>query len=147
MNQADFFEVAGYFANPIRNTRIEIEARQKTITNYAPTYLAKTGLPLPTTGSDAVYILPDDANKWSRETRLYFTCADKSALPAIIAGLETGGGRHGYGKWNQRLNSNDIIDELFDCGFVIGEPQNEASIRSNVPSSSMVDFDRGYNLP
>jgi hypothetical protein len=35
MNRNDFFEIAGYFANPIRNCRIEIEARTNTINNYS----------------------------------------------------------------------------------------------------------------
>lgn len=146
MNKADFFEAVGYFANPRRNTRIEVEARQRTINNYAPTYLAQTGLPLPVT-NDAVCILPDDANKWGREMRIYFTRTDRSVLPNIIAGLETGGGRFGYDKWNQRLNNKDIIDELFDYKYVIGEPQDEVAIRLSVPAGSVTDFDRGYNLP
>lgn len=146
MTHADLFETAGYFANPIRNSRIEIEARQKTITAYGAAYFTLTGTNLPV-GSDAVYILPDNANKWGREMRLYFVCADRSMLPLAIAGLETEGGRPGYEMWNQRLNNKDIIDELLHYKFVIGNPQDEAAIRASIPTLYIADFDRGYNLP
>lgn len=146
MTQAELFEVAGYFANPIRNTRIEIEAKQRTLANYSPAYLAQTGQPL-LIPSDAVTSLSNEANKWGREMRLYFSHPNTSALPTSIINLVTVGGRPGYDQWSDRLNSKDIIDELFDYGFLIGHPQNEIVIRARIPSAYLSDFNRGYSIP
>jgi len=77
--------------------------------------------------------------------RLYFTCGDTNTVPTVVAGKMTVGGRPGYDKWNQRLNSKEIIDVLFEGGFLLGYPQNSAVIRTRVPLSNMTDFDRGFN--
>jgi hypothetical protein len=144
MTRQEFFQAAGYFANPIRNTRIEIEARAKTINNYNPTYVALTGAPIPI-GSDSVYILPDNANKWGREMRLYFNESNQAGTPHLVSQLMTVGGRPGYAIWNQRLNSKDIIDELFEIGFTLSHPQDLARIQALIPAADQNDFNYGYN--
>jgi len=144
MNRQEFFEIAGYFSNPVRNTRIEIEARQTTINNYNATYQRLTGQPLPI-GTDSVYVLPDDADKWGREMRLYFTCTNQVTVPLILTGLMTVGGRHGYDLWDQRLNSKDIIDELFAIGFLLGHPQDLVAIQALIPAADLVAFNYGFN--
>lgn len=144
MTRQQFFEIAGYFANPIRNTRIEIEARQNTINAYNPTYQILTGTPLPI-GHDSVYILPNNADKWGREMRLYFTNTNAATIPALVNHWMTVGGRPGYDLWDQRLNSKDIIDELFAFGFTIGHPQNLANIQALIPPEDLADFNNGYN--
>lgn len=144
MTRQEFFETAGYFANPIRNTRIEIEARENTVNNYAPTYLAKTGSAIPV-GTDSVYVLANDADKWGREMRLYFTCTNAGTVPQFIRNLMTVGGRPGYDLWDQRLNSRDVIDELFDIGFRLGDPQILAQIQAAIPAADRANFDIGFN--
>lgn len=144
MTRKEFFETAGYFANPIRNTRIEIEARQNTINAYDPTYNALTGTPIPI-GTDFVYVLPNNADKWGREMRLYFTITNTATVPNLISQLMTVGGRPGYDLWDQRLNSKDIIDELFGIGFTLGHPQNLAQIQALIPAADLNDFNDGFN--
>jgi hypothetical protein len=144
MTRQEFFETAGYFANRIRNTRIEIEARQNTINNYIPTYSTLTGAPLPI-GEDSIYILPNNADKWGREMRLYFTCTNAARVPQLVGALMTVGGRPGYDLWDQRLNSKDIIDELFVIGFRLGHPQNLAGIQALIPAADLTHFNRGFN--
>jgi|ERR1017187_851407 hypothetical protein len=144
MTRQEFFETAGYFANPIRNTRIEIEARQITINNYSSAYSILTGSPIPI-NDDSVYILPNDADKWGREMRLYFTCTNAATVPQLVTGLMTVGGRHGYDLWNQRLNNNDILDELFAIGFQLGHPQNLVGIQALIPAADLADFNSGFN--
>jgi hypothetical protein len=146
MTRQQFFEVAGYFANPNRNTRIEIEARQNTITAYNPTYQALTGAAIPL-GADSVYVLPNNADKWGREMRLYFSLTNAANLPNLINQLMTVGGRPGYDLWDQRLNSKDIIDELFEIGFTLGDPQNVTNIRALIPAADLADFNNGFNIP
>lgn len=144
MTRQEFFKIAGYFTNPIRNTRIEIEARQTTINNYAPHYLAKTGLNFPF-GADSVTALANNADKWGREMRLYFTNTNQAGIPHLVQQVMTGGGRPGYDLWDQRVNSKDIIDELFAIGFTLGEPQNQARIGALVPAADLTDFNNGFN--
>jgi len=144
MTRQQFFEIAGYFANPIRHSRIEIEARENTINNYASYYLAKTGLKLPL-HTDSVTILANDANKWGREMRLYFIVTNEEQTPALVKEWMTVGGRPGYELWTQRLNSKDIIDELFEVGFILGYPQNVERIRALISEEDMVCFNIGFD--
>jgi len=144
MIRKEFFEIAGYFANPTRNTRIEIEARQNTINSYDPTYTALTGSPIPI-GTDSVYVLPNDADKWGREMRLYFAVTNAASIPNLVNQWMTVGGRPGYDVWDKRLNSKDIIDELFGIGFTLGHPQNLAQIQVLIPAADQNDFDNGFN--
>lgn len=144
MTRQQFFEIAGYFANPIRNTRIEIEARQNTINAYNPTYQALTGTPIPI-GDDSVYVLPNIADKWGREMRLYFTVTNAATIPTLVNQWMTVGGRPGYDLWDQRLNSKDVIDGLFEFGFTLGHPQNLANIQALIPPGDLADFNTGYN--
>lgn len=144
MDRKEFFETAGYFANPIRNTRIEIEARQSTIDSFNTIFTTLTGTPIPI-GSDSVFILPENADKWGREMRLYFKLTDHGSVPYLIGKLMTIGGRPGYDIWNQRLNSKDIIDELFAIGFTFGHPQNVGRIQGFIPTADMNNFMNGFN--
>ena len=146
MTRHEFFEIAGYFANPTRNTRIEIEATQNVINNYRPSYLAKTGIQLPI-GTDSVYQLPNNADKWGREMRLYFTVINQAAIPQPIVQVMTVGGRPGYDAWDFRVNSKDIIDDLFDIGFTLGDPQNLGRIQGFIPTADLNDFNSGFNIP
>lgn len=146
MTRSEFFEMAGYFANPARNTRIELEAKQNTINSYNAAYIAKTGESIPVR-SDSVYILSNNADKWGREMRLYFTVTHYRNIPRLITQFMTVGGRPGYDIWNQRLNSIEIIDQLLDVGFRLGHPQDINLIRGSIPVAHINDFDNGFNIP
>ncbi len=143
MTKQEFFEIAGYFANPIRITRIEIEGRQITINNYAIRYLNETGLQFPF-GTDSITSLPDNANKRGREMRIYFS--SQSMIPPIITHLMTVGGRPGYDEWDKRLNSRDIIDDLISIGFVLGNPQSLSRIQGHISAFDLNDFNNGFNM-
>jgi hypothetical protein len=146
MTRNEFYQIVGYFANPSRNTRIEIEAKRNTITKYVPVYQTLSGNQFPI-GNDTVYVLDDTADKWGREMRLYFTAGDINAIPPIIDNLKTGGGRPGYDLWNYRLNHRDIIDDLFSVGFSLQYPQDFNQIQSKVASSDLPAFNLGFNAP
>ncbi|RDB03838.1 hypothetical protein [Runella aurantiaca] len=146
MTRQEFFEIVGYFANPIRDVRIEIEAREITITNYNQAYMSQTGTPIPI-GSDAVTILSNNANKWGREMRVYFICTDHETTPDSLDELMTSNNRPGYEKWTNRLNSRSIIDDLIGLGFRIGGPQNLENIQGHIDPQDLNDFNSGFNKP
>lgn len=144
MTNQNFFELAGYFANPIRNTRIEIEAKESVINSYKETYENLTGTSLPIR-TDSVVTLPNNADKWGREMRLYFSCTNAGSVPQSVNDQMTVGGRPGYDDWNKRLNSGDIIDRLFEYGFRLGHPQHLGTIKALVPDKFLKDFQRGFD--
>ncbi len=144
MTNQDFFELVGYFANPIRNTRIEIEAKESIINAYKETYKNLTGTSLPTR-TDSVVTLPNNADKWGREMRLYFSCTNSESTPQSVSNQMTVAGRPGYEDWNKRLNSGDIIDRLFEYGFRLGHPQHQGNIEAQIPEKFLKDFQRGFD--
>lgn len=144
MTNQNFFELAGYFANPIRNTRIEIEAKKSVIDNYNETYEKLTGESIPIR-PDYVVILSNNADKWGMEMRLYFFCANTKSVPQLVNDQMTVNGRPGYENWNKRLNSIEIINNLFALGFRIGQPQNDELIKNRIPEEFLSDFQRGYD--
>ena len=143
MTDQDFFELAGYFANPIRSTRIEIEAKENILNDYKAIYKDLTGNSLPI-GADSVVKLPNNADKWGREMRLYFSLTNEDNTPQSVDKQMTVGGRPGYDTWNKRLNSRDIIDRLFEYGFRLGDIQDLDSIQSLIPVEFEEDFQRGF---
>lgn len=145
MTDQNFFELAGYFANPIRSTRIEIEAKEDVLNGYKIVYKNLTGDSLPI-GTDSVVKLPNSADKWGREMRLYFSLTEEENTPLSISKQMTGGGRPGYDTWNKRLNSRDIIDRLFEYGFKLGDIQDLDSIQSLIPVEFETDFQRGFRV-
>lgn len=144
MANQDFFELVGYFANPIRKTRIEIEAKESIINTYKETYKNLTGTSLPTK-TDSVVTLSNNADKWGREMRLYFSCTNAESVPKSVNDQMTVGGRPGYDDWNKRLNSGDIIDRLFEYGFRLGHPQHLGSIEALIPEKFLKDFQKGFD--
>lgn len=52
----------------------------------------------------------------------------------------------GTGRILYRLNCNDLISKMLDLGFVMGETQNSAAIRQNIPVNQQHNYDNGVNL-
>lgn len=146
MTRNEFYQIVGYLANPIRNTRIEIEAKQSTLTRYSAVYQVLSGLQL-SLGSETIFILDEDADKWGREMRVYFTVNDANSIPSVLNALKTKGGRPGYDLWNFRLNNRDIVDDLFSVGFSLDYPQNHPNIQAQVHPADLAAFNLGYNAP
>lgn len=99
MNQNDFFEILGFLVNPIRNSRVELEAKTDVINRYQPIYRALTGFVLPNP-SPFVTELPNGANKRGKELRLYFN-ADVN-IPVELNIKKTSNNRHGYDAWMEK---------------------------------------------
>jgi hypothetical protein len=146
MNNSDLIELAGYLANPVRRTRIEIEAKQSKITEYDNTYHTMTGFRLPV-NSSSVTILDDSADKWGVESRIYFVMAEHDVLPPSVQEIITSCNRPdaSYEIYTTRLNNKAVIEKLFNVGFLVGDVQDEDRIRSMVGNEANVDFERGFN--
>ncbi len=52
----------------------------------------------------------------------------------------------GVGNTLYRLNCNDLVVAMQSLGFVIGQTQDSAAIRNNIPANQQVNYDRGVNL-
>lgn len=146
MNNSDLFELAGYLANPVRRTRIELEAKQSKITEYDNKYFEVTGFRLPV-DSSSVTILDDGADKWGVESRIYFVMAEHDVLPQSVQEITTSCNRPdtSYEIYTTRLNNKAVIEKLFNFGFVVGDVQYEDRIRSMIDNEASIDFERGFN--
>jgi hypothetical protein len=148
MNTEDLILIAGYLANIERNTLIEIEMHPNSRERFEQWYADVTNnFPLPErTDTTPYYIWPEDANKWGRQSRVYFSSNQNipQVLSSILEPREINT-RHGYEQFDKRFNGNDIIDKLFELGFVIGR-QDTNRIRRFIPEDYLEIFERGFNL-
>jgi hypothetical protein len=149
MTDKDFYIMAGYLANPIRQSLIEVEIPAKDKSRFENDYTNSTGnYPLPIINNKApYYIWPNGTNKWGIEARLYFI--SNTNLPQTIhVELEPNKfqNRPGYNNWKRRMSKKDHIYRLFTAGFVLGTPQDENRIRAFIPQQFIGDFNYGYNL-
>ena len=148
MNTEDLILIAGYLANPDRNTLIEIEMHPSSREKFESWYAtASNNFPLPNrTDRSPYYIWPDDANKWGRQSRVYFT--SNQNLPEIFNSIlepRSINTRHGYEKFDKRFNGNYIIDRLIELGFVVGT-QDADRIKSFIPEEYLEIFNLGFYL-
>jgi len=148
MNTEDLMLIAGYLANPTRNTLIEIEMHPNSRERFESWYAdASENFPLPNrTDTAPYYIWAEDTNKWGRQSRVYFT--SNQNLPEVLNSIlepRATNTRHGYEQFDKRFNGNDIIDRLIKLGFVVGA-QDANRIRSFIPENYLEIFERGFNL-
>lgn len=114
------YEIATYLSRPEAKTEIHAELpvnqQQKFEVEYAE---ATDGYPLPPAGSQRqqpYYVWPAGTNKQGRQLRVYFV--RQSPEPPPIQGLYTD-----QGKWKDkyRINHSNLVMQLFECGFVLGD--------------------------
>ena len=148
MNKKDLVLIAGYLANPKRNTLIEIEMHPNSRERFEKWYKeVSNNFPLPArTDISPYYIWPEGANKWGRQSRVYFS--SNQNIPEILSSIlepREINTRHGYEQFDKRFNGNDIIDRLIELGFVVGT-QDTNRIRNFIPEDYLEIFERGFNL-
>ena len=106
------------FLNEIKseggNFFIEAEAVPRTMTNFIDSY-NRTHHPGIDLDSEGIICLQDDANKWGLELRLYVPVAPPVAISTFFCR-----NRVYRAEYSHRLNDNNIIRELFECGCRIG---------------------------
>ncbi|WP_157541630.1 hypothetical protein [Hymenobacter aerophilus] len=139
----NFFEIAGYLANPARQVLIEVEVPAGQISSFEGQYKVDTkGHSLPTPGQGPYYL---QENKWGVERRLYYV--DNGNAPVDLVAEVYNNTRPGYITiFNRRCDQGrELINPLFQHGFVLGSPQDEARRRATIPASEIADFNRGYS--
>ena len=65
---------------------------------------------------DGIILLQEDANKWGLELRLYV----RSCPPLNVRNLGFTHNDAYRNDYSYRLNDNDVVNYLFDCGYRIG---------------------------
>lgn len=109
-------ELATFFEDTGQPVRIEIEGKPGAIEQFIQRYNDRYNQSL-TENSEGVVVLEEGANKWGIEYRLYFN--DDNGLPI---GVTVTRNRSSYqGQYSLRINDNNVIEELFEYGFKVGE--------------------------
>lgn len=142
MNANEFFEILGYLANPERQCKLDAEMHAKSRHRFESRYISLSG-ETPQPDDQNYYILHDDADKWGVELRIYFN-ADKSCLPQAIQSMVVSP-RPG-GRYNTRINNNELIWDLIEHGFLLGDGQDIERIKNYVPAEYLADFEHGFSM-
>ena len=121
MTQQEMQDIVNYFVS-IRNSGkiwIEAEMSNGSKRKFDTRYKTLTGASVPIISSSyPYYVWAPDANKWGVELRVYFQSDD--TMPNCLQNIVTDNGRSGYEGYNARVNSNEVIWELFANGFILG---------------------------
>lgn len=149
MTPQEFYINVGYLANPIRNTRIEVEMPLRRQPRFIQEYaLLTNNFPLPNPANGSPYhVWANNVNKYGLETRAYFL-SNPNIPQTLITTLEPRGfqNRPGYHLWDRRISRKKYIFPLLEAGFVLGNPQNVARIRNLVPQQFINNFNTGFAL-
>lgn len=115
------YTVATYLAQPDVRAELHAELPERHRAQFETEYAEATREhPLPTEQrGGSYYVWGDDTNKFGRELRIYFVRV--APEPPLIRGLYTD-----HGKWHgrsdrYRINHSDLVMQLFECGFVLGD--------------------------
>lgn len=142
MTENEFFEILGYLASPTRNVKLDIETHPRKRESIESKYLELTGEELQEDNVN-YYVWEEDTNKWGGELRIYFN-GDLEYMPIYLRNIRVTS-RPGYG-YENRINNKDLVWDLIEYGFRIGNGQNHGPIRSHVPEGFMSDFEDGFNI-
>lgn len=150
VNDENFYFILGYLANPIRRTLIEAEMhpnRQQSFVNDYSLLTENFSLPARTDRAP-YYVWSEDANKWGLELRVYFLASN--SLPEQFNDVETIANRPGYETYNHRINSVDIINRLFENGFILADQDysriNEF-VHRRLSEELLILYQDGYAIP
>lgn len=109
-NQIDqFFQKTG------QKVFIEVEAKESRVTNFINDYNSKYKTSI-SISDEGIIALDENANKWGLELRCYFD--NSTGFPS---GVKTTSNRAYRPEYPFRFNDVNVIMELFDLGYRIGE--------------------------
>lgn len=112
-------EIIEYLSNPDKEVFIEAELHPRRRNSFEKEYQDFTGLSVPTVSNiSPYYVWGEETNKWGLELRLYFM-SDENILEEL-ENICVNNSRHGYEKYDKRINNNDFIYDLFKNGFILG---------------------------
>lgn len=96
--------------------------------DFVSEYQKRTkGYPLPKGNGEPYYIWPSTVNKYGWQLRIYVNRA--SPEPPVIQSFFTDHGKWYARKQYYRINHSQLVLQLLECGFVLGDVQNHARIR------------------
>ena len=145
---------AGFFANPARNTEIEVELKASSIPAFIERYRALAGqnARLPAPSGPPFTVLDDSADKWGVELRLYFLAPREVWMelpdPTVKVTRDTRWSAAKKGPYH-RISTKGFVNHMFKLGFQLGRfshKRDYSRIRDRVPAKYRADFDKGYNL-
>jgi len=104
-----------FFRSTGQSVFIEAEGKGSRIDSFLRDYNAHYS-PSVSIGDDGIIDLEEDANKWGLELRCYFE--DDNGFPG---GVQVTSNRAYRPDYAYRFNDKDVIEELFDLGYRIGD--------------------------
>lgn len=120
LDEDSLYEIATYLSRSATRTEIHAELLAHQQDEFEKEYAqATSGYPLPLLSAqnrEPYYVWPEGTNKQGRELRIYFLRV--SPEPPLIRDLYTD-----RGKWKDkyRINHSNLVMQLFECGFVLGD--------------------------
>ena len=122
MTEQEFQNSVDYLNSIRENVWIEVEMRHKNKQRFDSLYNQYTGLTVPSSSDTyPYYVWSANANpnsKWGIEIRLYYI-SDKN-IPQELLNISKNNSRHGYERYDKRINNNEFIWRLFQNGFKLG---------------------------
>ena len=122
MTPQEFNNCLAYLNSRRNNVWIEVEMRHKDKNRFDSQYTQFTGLSVPANYSTYPYYVwspnADPNSKWGIELRLYYVSDDDT--PQELLNISKNNSRHGYEKYDKRVNNNEFIWKLFQNGFKLG---------------------------
>ena len=123
MTEQEFLKCLNYLKSIHNNVWIEVEMRYKDKNRFDTKYMQLTGLNVPTNTSTYPYYVwapnADPNSKWRIELRLYYISDENT--PQELLNISKNNSRHGYEKFDKRINNNEFIWKLFQNGFRLGD--------------------------
>lgn len=121
------FEIATYLSQSGTGTEIHAEVPFPKRKDFEQEYAVATkNYPIPASTKKApYYVWPKGTNKQAKQLRIYF--ARVAPEPPPIRRLYTD-----HGKWHgmsskYRINHSNLVMQLFECGFVLGDNSRNAA--------------------
>jgi len=124
MTQQEIQDAITYF-NSIRNLDriwIEVEMRFVDKNRFDTRYQSLTGQTVPANSATYPYYVwspnADPNDKWGIELRVYFV--SDNSIPVSLSNIAKNNSRNGYERYDKRINNNELMWQLFDNGFILG---------------------------
>ena len=117
----ELYEVATYLVRPEVQAEIHAEMHPNRVGSFRQEYNELTqGINLPAaTNAEPFYVWPANVNKYGMELRIYFR--NIAPVPPVMEQLYTDQGKWFARRQSYRVNHSNLVLQLFECGFLLGE--------------------------
>lgn len=133
LNERDLLELATYLANPEVDTVIHAEMKREKCDEFEIIYGAATNhYPLPQRGQSPYILLHPQADKYGIQLRIYHELLPNA--PQVVRDECRIIRRRTSGIHRARINGYNIVKQILECGFVLGE-NNPPSIQARIQNT------------